>query len=90
MATSLKDLREQLMGLPPHQRVELAYELFESVDQDDLEDDPAAIEAAWADEIKRRVDEYDAGAVASIPGAEVFAKARALVRQVEQEREGRT
>lgn len=86
MGTSLQELREQLMELPPHQRVELAYELFESVDEDELDEDPAAVEAAWAEEIKRRVDELDAGLVTTIPAEEVFAKARALVRRVEEER----
>lgn len=47
---------------------------------------PAAVEAAWAEEIKRRVDEYDAGLVTGIPADEVFARARALIRAVEQER----
>lgn len=86
MSMSLQELREQMMELPPHQRVELAYELFESVDEDELDEDPAAVEAAWADEIKRRVDEYDAGLVTGIPADEVFAKARALVRAGERER----
>lgn len=53
---------------------------------DELDEDPAEVEAAWAAEIKRRIDEYDAGLVESIPAEDVFAKARALVRKIEQER----
>lgn len=86
MGMSLQDLREQMMELPPDQRVELAHELFESVDDDELDEDPAAVEAAWAEEIRRRVDDLDAGRVETVPSSEVFAKARAISRAVSQER----
>jgi putative addiction module component (TIGR02574 family) len=56
------------------------------VADEDLDEDPAEVEAAWAEEIKRRIDEYDAGLVSSIPGDEVFARARALARKLEMER----
>jgi putative addiction module component (TIGR02574 family) len=83
---SIDEIRKHLMELPQHERAELAYELLDSVSDDDLDDDPAEVEAAWAPELKRRIDEYDAGLVESIPAEDVFARARALVRQVEQER----
>lgn len=49
------------MTLPPEDRTELAYELLDSVADDDVDEDPADVEAAWAEEIKRRVDEIRNG-----------------------------
>lgn len=86
MSMSIDEIRKHLMDLPRHERVEIAYELLDSVSDDDLDEDPAEVEAAWALEIKRRIDEYDAGLVEAIPGDEVFARARALARRIEQER----
>ncbi|HLM69391.1 MAG TPA: addiction module protein [Longimicrobium sp.] len=83
---TLQELRKHLMDLPRHERAEIAYELLDSVSDDELDEDPAEVEAAWAAEIKRRIDEYDAGLVEAIPAEEVFAKARALVRKIEQDR----
>mgnify|MGYP004496455335 CR=1 FL=1 len=83
---SIEELRKHLMDLPRHERAEIAYELLESVSDEDPDEDPADVEAAWASEIKRRIDDYDAGLVTAIPAEEVFAKARALVRKIEQSR----
>ena len=86
MSMSSDELREHLMQLPPHDRIQLAYEMLESVEEDELDDDPEEVEAAWTEEIKRRIDAYDSGLDPGIPADEVFAKARALVRAVERER----
>jgi putative addiction module component (TIGR02574 family) len=83
---TLDELRRHLMDLPPHERAEIAYELLDSVSDEEMDDDPAEAESAWASEIQRRIDEYDAGLVEAVPAEEVFAKARALVRRIEQER----
>ncbi|HEX6372672.1 MAG TPA: addiction module protein [Longimicrobium sp.] len=40
-------------------------------------DDFAEIEAAWADEIKQRIEEIRTGAVEAIPADEVMAEMRA-------------
>lgn len=85
--TEYEQLLEKALALTPEQRINLAHELLESVEwEDEDEDDPAAIEAAWADEIKRRVDELDAGLVETVPAAEVFARARERVRAIQDER----
>jgi putative addiction module component (TIGR02574 family) len=86
MSMSSDELREHLMQLPPRDRVELAYEMLESVEDEELDEDPAEVEAAWAEEIKRRVDDLDAGRVELISSEEVFAEARALVKATEQQR----
>jgi putative addiction module component (TIGR02574 family) len=37
------------------------------------------VEQAWADTVKRRLDEIDSGRVKTIPAAQVFARARRLL-----------
>jgi len=86
MSMSNDELREHLMQLPPHDRVQLAYEMLESVEEDELDDDPEEVEAAWTEEIKRRVDDLKAGRVELIPSEEVFAEARARIEAANQRR----
>lgn len=86
MSKPVDELRKCLMELPPDERAELAYQMLDSVAEDELDEDPEDVEAAWAEELKRRIDDYDAGLVTAIPAEEVFARARALVRAVERER----
>jgi putative addiction module component (TIGR02574 family) len=62
MPHSLKEIRELVLALPPNQRLLLADEIYESVEEGDAEDE-AEVEAAWGDEIKRRLDEIDSGKV---------------------------
>jgi putative addiction module component (TIGR02574 family) len=69
MQPSFEKIRQLAHALPEEQRIELANSLYESVEPPEAND--AEIEAAWSDEIKRRLDEIDSGAVQMIPG-EVF------------------
>ncbi len=58
MATdTLEDLRARVMLLPSSERAELAHSLMESLDAP-LDDDAAD---AWDKEIRRRLDQIDAG-----------------------------
>jgi putative addiction module component (TIGR02574 family) len=72
---------EQLLAwalqLPIQQRIELGEALFASVDSEDEDEDPAEVEAAWAEEIKRRVDEIRNGTVETYDAEEVMAELRA-------------
>ncbi|HLM69392.1 MAG TPA: addiction module protein [Longimicrobium sp.] len=43
---------------------------------DELDEDPAEVEAAWADEIKRRVDEIGNGTVETYALEDVLAEMR--------------
>lgn len=71
-----------LLRLPSHERRGLAEDLFVSVD----DEDPVEFEAAWAEEIKRRVEEFDAGTAELIPAEQVFADALARVEQIAKAR----
>lgn len=50
------------------------------INEGEPDEDPAEVEVAWAPEIQRRLDEYRAGTVRTIPASEVFAEARARLR----------
>ena len=65
MATPAKVIDDAL-SLPREQRAELATTLLRSLD-DDEDEDPRMVEAAWAREIERRVTDRDAGRTGSVP-----------------------
>jgi putative addiction module component (TIGR02574 family) len=54
--------------LPPKERARLIEQLLDSI----APVDQAQIDAAWALEIERRLDEYEAGKTLAIPAEEVF------------------
>jgi putative addiction module component (TIGR02574 family) len=62
------DVLAEALRLPAAARAALAAELIRSLD----DAEPSAdVEAAWAEEIRRRVAEIDAGRTESVPWAEV-------------------
>jgi putative addiction module component (TIGR02574 family) len=79
MATVLltwEELLEQALQLPPEEQERIARALYENLaDEDDC--DPAEVEAAWAQEIERRVEEIRNGTVELIPADEFMADLRA-------------
>jgi putative addiction module component (TIGR02574 family) len=75
MTEKIAELLKQAMELPPEGRAALASSLLASLD-DNVVDEGAELE--WEREIARRVDELNAGTVATIPWAEV--RQRALAR----------
>jgi putative addiction module component (TIGR02574 family) len=68
----LDRLRSAVLNLPEPDRAELAHELVRSLDGPP---DPSAA-AAWEEEIKRRVDELDAGTARTIDRAEFSRRLR--------------
>jgi hypothetical protein len=53
----------------------LTSEEFASLDEGD-DDDPAEVERAWEEEIRRRLDEVEAGTAEQIPAEQVFSELR--------------
>ena len=75
MARTLNDLFREASELSETERAELAALLLES-----LEGEPdEGVEAAWAEEIERRMRQIDAGEVATIPWEQVRAELNALI-----------
>jgi putative addiction module component (TIGR02574 family) len=66
MTDATTRLIEEALRLPPEARAAIAGRLMESLDENVDE----GAEAAWAEEIARRLEEVDSGKVATIPWAE--------------------
>jgi len=74
MPESLDRLAHDALVLPPDQRLALAYRLLVSVEPNP---EPGA-EAAWEDEITRRIAAFEAGETKAVPASEVFARLREI------------
>ena len=75
MSSLIDELSRKARALPPEERIRLAEELISSVQDSDEE-----IEAAWAEEIERRLEEVENGTANLIPAEEVFAEIRRLLK----------
>ena len=82
MQPSFDEIRQMAHALPEEQRIELANSLYESVDPSEANE--AEFDAAWGDEIKRRLDEVDSGAVQMVPLEDVLARMEARRRARQQ------
>ena len=71
------ELLKKALALPDHERAELAGNLLDSLDTTVDED----AEAAWQEEIARRLKEVETGKVKTIPWDEVRRKGRALLNR---------
>jgi putative addiction module component (TIGR02574 family) len=76
MSPDVSDLLRKALALPVEARAALATSLFESLDEE-LSDEGA--EAAWSEEIKRRLEDIDSGKVEMIPYEEVRRRLAALL-----------
>ena len=74
MQHSFEEVKQIAHELPEEQRILLANSLYESVACEEPEGSEAEIAAAWEDEISRRLDEIDSGAVKLIPLEDVLAE----------------
>lgn len=68
MSPSAKRVLEEALALPEDARTDLVEALIESLEAS--AESPAEVEAAWADEIARRLKDVEAGAVKPIPWEE--------------------
>ena len=75
MSTLVEELSLKARALSPEERVQLAEELLATVQEPDGE-----IEAAWEEEIQRRIAEIDNGTAKLVPAEEVFAELRRIVK----------
>jgi putative addiction module component (TIGR02574 family) len=68
MSPDVFELLKKALALPPEARAALAGSLLESLDDEPCDE---SVEAAWNEEIKRRIEEIDSGKVQMIPYEEV-------------------
>lgn len=76
MTDLVSELSERARRLAPEDRARLAEELLASL-QADIEPE---IDAAWDEEIRKRIAEIESGAVKLVPADEAFARARRALR----------
>jgi putative addiction module component (TIGR02574 family) len=69
MSRAIEDLYEQASRLPAEDRAELAGLLLESIEEPEEQ-----VEEAWAAEIERRMVDFRAGRVKTIPWSELRAR----------------
>jgi putative addiction module component (TIGR02574 family) len=69
MNSNLEAVFAAALALPPASRAVLAEKLVKSLD----DHDQAGIEAAWVEEVERRLQAFDRGTLKAIPGDEVRA-----------------
>lgn len=77
MTDSVSELLRQASELSQSERAELAGRLLETL-HGELDAD---VEAAWAEEIERRMQQIDSGAAKTIPWEEVRAKLYARLNE---------
>ena len=84
MSPQVEKLFNDAKSLSPQERIALADQLIDSVDDDDAGEESlnsqAAYETEWSEEISRRVAEMESGEVQGIPWEEVRRK---LMQQAE-------
>ena len=85
MQHSFEEVQQLAHSLPEDQRIQLANSLYESVITEGLGGSEAEIEAAWGDEIKRRIDEIDSGQVKMVSHEEFLARLDAHIASKRQE-----
>lgn len=74
MPSPAETVESAALQLPRAERARLAERLIASLDEG------AGIEQAWAEEVRRRVEELRAGMMQPIPGEQVFAELKSLFR----------
>ena len=71
MPDLVAELSAQAKALPPEERARLAEELLASLDPHEVE-----VEAAWDEELRRRIDEVEHGTVQLVPADQAFTQVR--------------
>lgn len=75
MATQLEIVEAQALKLTAEERAQLADRLISSLFEDH------EIEAAWAEEVERRIEEIESGRAKLMPAAEAITRARAAIKR---------
>jgi putative addiction module component (TIGR02574 family) len=81
MTSQVSELLEKALTLSTQERGLLIDRLVETLDNEPGEE---GVEAAWDEEIKRRVDDIRSGRVKTIPGGRLLARLKARQRNDQQ------
>ncbi|HSY92863.1 MAG TPA: addiction module protein [Candidatus Binatus sp.] len=77
----LSELLEKALALSAQERSLLIDRLIASLDEEPAEE---GVEAAWDDEIRRRIDDIRSGRVKTIPGEQVLGRLKARQRDAKR------
>jgi putative addiction module component (TIGR02574 family) len=77
MTPQVSELLEKALTLSAHERGLLSDRLVETLDNEPAEQ---GVEAAWDEEIKRRVDDISSGRVKTVPGNRLLGRLKARQR----------
>ena len=80
MNKRVESILEAARALTPEERGELLARLLHEFDEDDADGTPEEIEAAWADELQRRVEKFERGETIATSAEEVHARIRERLR----------
>jgi putative addiction module component (TIGR02574 family) len=78
MSPRAQEVLREALALPVKERADIAAQLLASLEE---ADDPAEVEAAWAEEIERRARRVIAGESSGIPWEDVRRRAEAELRR---------
>ena len=81
MARSIDDIEKELMALPEQDRSRIALDLLRSLDKDDESLSREEWDAAWREEIQRRVKDVHEGQVELVDAEEALAELRAKYKR---------
>ena len=73
---------EEARQLAPEEREELLLRLRLEFEDEVVEGTPDEIEAAWAEEVERRIERAERGEATSSPSEEVFSRIRERLRKL--------
>jgi putative addiction module component (TIGR02574 family) len=74
MDAAMRELEAAVMALPDSERARLAEKLLSSLDRD------PEVEEAWAQEIRRRVEQYRSGNLDTVSAEAVMKEARERIQ----------
>jgi putative addiction module component (TIGR02574 family) len=77
MVSDIENVLVAALRLPTESRAALAAELIQSLDQEEAGE---GVEEAWTEEIRRRLEEVDAGAVIPVPWPDARRRLLAVAR----------
>ena len=82
MSMNPAEVEKALLALDHHDRAGIIHRALQNLDPDEPDFSQIEINAAWREELARRIDDVENGRVGLIPLDESFARARAAVSAI--------
>jgi len=79
MNQRVKSILDEVRKLTPDEQTEFMKQIWAVIDDEAPDGTPAEIEAAWDDEVARRIAARERGELTTVGSDEVIAKAQAII-----------